>query len=350
MQTTLYYREGSSDKVYQANIVQQDGGYVVQFAYGRRGSTLQTGTKTQAPVPYDEAKKIYDRLVAEKTAKGYTPGENGTPYEHTDKEQQNTGILPQLLNPIEEEDVTGLIDDPAFCAQEKYDGCRIMIRKEGAAINGINRKGLMCGIPSVLVNEVEQIPGDVVIDGESIGEAFFAFDVLMLHGSDVRSQPYKDRLFMLAQVVSRDFGFIKLADTAQATVEKLALLDRMKQEKREGVVFKKLDAPYTPGRPNSGGSQFKYKLYATASFVVNRVNGKRSVSLTLFNGDKVVQAGNVTIPPNHQVPKVGAVVEVRYLYAFKESGIIYQPVYLGQRTDIEPGDCSVKQLKFKSPC
>jgi hypothetical protein len=42
--TTLYYRQGSSDKVYQASLESVDGGYVVHFAYGRRGATLQTGT------------------------------------------------------------------------------------------------------------------------------------------------------------------------------------------------------------------------------------------------------------------------------------------------------------------
>ena len=29
-------------------------------------------------------------------------------------------------------------------------------------------------------------------------------------------------------------------------------------------------------------------------------------------------------------------VEVRYLYAFRQSGAIYQPCYLGEREDIEP--------------
>ena len=42
---TLYYREGSSDKVYQAGLTPKDGGYVVTFAYGRRGATLNTGIK-----------------------------------------------------------------------------------------------------------------------------------------------------------------------------------------------------------------------------------------------------------------------------------------------------------------
>ena len=34
---TLYYREGSSDKVYEAIIEPQGEGFVVNFAYGRRG-------------------------------------------------------------------------------------------------------------------------------------------------------------------------------------------------------------------------------------------------------------------------------------------------------------------------
>jgi bifunctional non-homologous end joining protein LigD len=347
-QITLYYREGSSDKVYQASITPKDGGHVVEFAYGRRGATLQTGTKTQAPVPYDQARKIYDRLISEKTAKGYTPGEDGTPYQHTDREEQSTGILPQLLNPIEDGDVQRFINDPAFCAQEKFDGKRILIRKEDAAIDGINRKGLMCGIPSLLVNEVRQIPGNCVIDGESIGDVLFVFDLLLLHGRDMRSQPYRDRLFALRQVIAPEFGFLKLADTVFDRAGKAALLEKLRRENREGIVFKNLGAAYVAGRPASGGDNLKHKFVASASFIVNRVNGKRSVSLMLFNGDKVVPSGNVTIPPNYKVPVVGDVVEARYLYAFRESGSIFQPVYLGKRDDITAIECTVAQLKYKA--
>src|SRR4051795_1161651 len=77
---TLYYRQGASDKVYRAAVEPSGPGYVVTFAFGRRGSTLQTGTKTPQPVGYDEARVIFDRFVREKTAKGYTPGADGTPY------------------------------------------------------------------------------------------------------------------------------------------------------------------------------------------------------------------------------------------------------------------------------
>jgi bifunctional non-homologous end joining protein LigD len=61
-----------------------------------------------------------------------------------------------------------------------------------------------------------------------------------------------------------------------------------------------------------------------------------------------VSAGNVTIPPNHEVPSKGEVVECQYLYAFRESGSIYQPVYLGKRTDIPAAECTTDQLKYKA--
>jgi len=352
-QITLYYRQGSSDKVYQAGIAQQNGGFAVHFAYGRRGATLQTGTKTHAPVPYDQAKKIYDKLIQEKTSKGYTPGEDGTPYQHTDKADQVSGILPQLLNPIEADQVQRYIDDPAFCAQEKFDGRRVLVRKEGPVLEGINRKGLITGIPSPVAGEVRDIPGDVVLDGESIGDVLFVFDLLLLHGADIRCQPYRDRLFALSQVISAEFGFLKLADTAFDLLDKVALLEKLTRENREGIVFKRISAAYVAGRPASGGDNLKRKFYETASFIVGKVNGKRSVSLKLLKGKAFVDAGNVTIPPNRQVPLPATVIEVRYLYAFRESGIIYQPVYLGERTDINPGNCLVSQLKYKeeaNPC
>ena len=59
-------------------------------------------------------------------------------------------------------------------------------------------------------------------------------------------------------------------------------------------------------------------------------------------------SGNVTVPPNHPLPELGQVVEVRYLYAFPESGHVYQPVYLGVREDLPQEDCTAGQLKYKA--
>src|SRR3954470_3518919 len=99
---SLYFREGSSDKVYQCAIEPAGQRFVVNFAYGRRGSTLNTGTKTNVPVDFETACKTFEKLVKEKKSKGYSEGEAGTPYQHTEKAERATAFLPQLLNPIDE--------------------------------------------------------------------------------------------------------------------------------------------------------------------------------------------------------------------------------------------------------
>ena len=38
---SLYYNEGRSDKVYRVQMEQTEGGFIVNFQFGRRGSTLQ---------------------------------------------------------------------------------------------------------------------------------------------------------------------------------------------------------------------------------------------------------------------------------------------------------------------
>jgi bifunctional non-homologous end joining protein LigD len=344
----LYYREGSSDKVYQAAIEPAGNQFVVTFAYGRRGATLTTGTKTSAPVDYTAAKKIYTKLVGEKKAKGYTEGADGTPYQHTDK--QPSGILPQLLNPIEEADAAALLHDDDYCAQEKFDGRHLLIRKQDEDIEGINKKGLLVGLPQTVAGELRQLSGSFIPDGEAIGDDYHAFDLLEVNGENLRPMPYRMRLARLMDLLlSRsDYQHVRLVETAFATERKTELWQRLRREKREGIVFKRLDAPYTPGKPNRGGPQLKFKFVTTLSAVVAKINARRSVELSLFNGRSFVSCGNVSIPANHEIPPVGAIVETRYLYAAKESGVLYQPVYLGPRDDVEPGECLVSQLKYKA--
>jgi hypothetical protein len=73
----------------------------------------------------------------------------------------------------------------------------------------------------------------------------------------------------------------------------------------------------------------------------------RSVAWAVYQdpGDGFVEVGNVTIPPNFDIPPAGSLVDVRYLYA-RLGGSLYQPVYLGPRTDVDVAD-SAKSLKFK---
>jgi bifunctional non-homologous end joining protein LigD len=55
--------------------------------------------------------------------------------------------------------------------------------------------------------------------------------------------------------------------------------------------------------------------------------------------------GNCTIPANYEIPQVGDLVEIRYLYAYL-GGSLYQPIYEGIRNDISPEACGEIQLKY----
>jgi hypothetical protein len=77
-QARLEFREGTSDKVYEVDLVEvASGQYVVNFRFGRRGTALRDGTKTPTPLPLAKARPIYDKLIAEKTAGGYQPAPTG---------------------------------------------------------------------------------------------------------------------------------------------------------------------------------------------------------------------------------------------------------------------------------
>lgn len=67
---SLYYRQGSSDKVYNLSIEQSGGQYRVVGEYGRRGGTLKTHNKT-GWVSWGTAITAYDEVLDEKTGKGY---------------------------------------------------------------------------------------------------------------------------------------------------------------------------------------------------------------------------------------------------------------------------------------
>ena len=68
----LQFQDAKSDKVYEVELYYiQEEEYVVNFRYGKRGSTLREGTKTVFPVTQERAEKVYVDLINSKVAKGY---------------------------------------------------------------------------------------------------------------------------------------------------------------------------------------------------------------------------------------------------------------------------------------
>lgn len=363
---SLFYKDARSDKEYHVQIEQVDAGYVVNFQYGRRGSSLQSGTKTAKPVTMGKAISVYEALVREKVGKGYAPGAsshrgvvNRPAASHSSaqslaeaKAQRATGVIPQLLNPISQDDVERYIEDAAWVMQQKFDGRRMLV-KVGSTneITGINRKGESVGISKAIAEELFSLgKKHFVLDGEAIGEKLYVFDVLEYRGGDVRDLPFKDRYRYLTELLSAlpANSSVELAPMYASAADKRAAFEALRASGAEGAVFKQSDSRYVPGRPASGGSALKVKFWQTASVLVESINDKRSVAIALLDGNgAMVNAGNVTIPPNQQIPNPGSILEVRYLYAF-EGGSLFQPTSLGARDDIEREDCVMSQLIYKS--
>ena len=338
----LYFQEGGSDKEYHAHVEAKDGGFVVNFAYGRRGTALTAGTKTSRPTTREDATKIYEKLITEKKAKGYTPSTDGKAFAMTEKAGEVSGLLPQLLNPIEEAEVNRYLEDDRWVMEEKHDGRRLMVRVADGKVEGANRKGLMVSLPKEIETALQNSP-DCVLDGELIGAKLYVFDVLSHAGEDLTGKGYLQRMAVRNSLVFADRNAVEGVESFVGQEAKTAAYQRLQAAGKEGVVFKSADATYKVGRPNVGGTQVKYKFYATCSAVVGTVNQQRSVALLLDN----TSVGNVTIPSNFEVPKVGEVVEIRYLY-YNPGGSLYQPVYLGVREDIDVSECMLSQLKPKS--
>ncbi len=351
---SLRYTGGNSDKLYFLHLIQQGSGWVVNFEYGRYGSTLQSGTKTKAgPVDYAAAKKIYDKIYREKTGEGYKPfGEKSAVIASAPVDVAEW--LPQLLNPIDEVQAAALLNDPNWGMQEKFDGVnRIVGTTEKGEPFAVNKLGKPVPVSATLADDLtdaHQRYGRIVVAGEGMGEMIRAHDLLWL-GYDLRPSRFDDRYHQLQNLLENWlFAKIIIAPLFTSNQDKIREYTRLLKGNFEGVVFKRLNSTYTPGRPASGGDQLKFKFWAEpAAVIVCRINDKSSIGMEMLNeNDERVFVGNCTIPVNHEMPQVGAIVEIKYLYINTPGGHLYQPIYLGPKDAGQLSDCYTKQLKIKA--
>jgi len=339
---TLYFREGISDKFYNANLEEVDNEFRVTFVYGRTGTSGQSGIKGGA-LTYIESKLMYDRLIKEKMAKGYKPDANAISYAGI-SDKIDTGRRPQLLKAMDDEKLERFLKDPAYGAQEKYDGHRKMLDKNPERIISINRKGQQVGYPVILETAAKELTAThFCIDGEEVGNTFYAYDILSTETQDLRKMPYITRWDFLHSIIKGNAHII-IAPLYFTEVKKRELYTRLVAEKKEGIVFKRLDSLYQEAIKND--DQVKFKFYSEASCIVTQVNKQRSVALGIYDRDQLMSIGNCTIPVNKDIPAKGSIVDIKYLYAYK-GGALYQPIFLKERDDISISDCNVSQLKYK---
>lgn len=363
----LWSREGGSDKVYHLWIseVPGGGGFLLHYANGPRGRTPKPGIKTPQPVSRAEAQRHYDEVLRSKLVKGYKPTNDDpmTPFvAPTANARKPDSVAVMLLEPVE--DPERYYNKPTWWAQPKYDGQRVVLKLTGGVARAQNRLGLDFECPKVFVKPLTAIGQDIVLDGEAVGDTYYAFDLIQLRGVDVRNQSYMARFRMLEMLFAAVGGAtIKLSETAKTPEAKRAMHARITAEAGEGMVFKDADAPYEGFRSSRA---VKYKFWKSATVLViarndtgekldlqghvvpsNKPKNRRSIQAALIDGQKLVFVGDVSVPANYAMPSPGAFCEVRYLYAFKGTKKMYQPQYEGERTDVTIDACVLTQLRYK---
>jgi len=176
-----------SDKVYRVSMHRTDGGFLVNGANGKRGSTLKTRPQTDSPVCLEKAEALYAKLVNEKKHHRDTPYVEGPDMGDYDPSPTDPGgtaavavdaivteaIAPQLLTSVEDhEEAARLIGDDGMAVQKKHDGKRIVLVAERSGIFPYNRTKSVCGVAPNLIEEAKKLRekiGNFIFDGESVG-------------------------------------------------------------------------------------------------------------------------------------------------------------------------------------
>jgi len=208
-------------------------------------------------------------------------------------------------------------DDWLF--EVKWDGYRAMVDVHGGAATLTSRKGndLTKRFESVAkaIERSIKTP-DCVLDGEVCaldddGRAtfsamqqgksgtryvFVAFDVLEVEGTPLTDLPLEERHKRLAKLLDRRKRDVQIS---QAFEDGAALYRAAQEQHFEGIVAKRRDSRYQPGRRTR--EWLKIKTHGRQEFVIagyTRGQGRRqgrfgSLILGYWQGDELVYAGNV---------------------------------------------------------
>jgi len=253
---SLVLRNDRHQKSYNVQLQEHDGLWSVDFQYGAIGAPLRAGTKTPTTTTYEVARKIFDKLVDEKTGKKCDCC--GGVYELEGVQGHPVGaafipdptvpgfaptFFPELLAPIGPDQAGEYVVNDGWELEEKLDGHRISILADGTLVYAFNRKGEIIPVPT---RELAELAGQQVhLDGEFVKGSYVAFDILMMDGIEIQNLPRYQRRLALSRFIVRDTTPVGLhmVRTFTGTANKEAALQRFTEAHAEGVVFKKAGAP-----------------------------------------------------------------------------------------------------------
>jgi DNA ligase D-like protein (predicted ligase) len=219
-----------------------------------------------------------------------------------------------FVEPMECLPVTSLPEGQEWSYETKLDGFRLeAVKKKGETTlysrhgNILNRK-----FPYI-ATALEGLPDDTILDGEVValdeqGRSdfnllqnfrsaeskihYYVFDVLALKGKDVSMLPLTERRRILDKALKRN-NHISTSPAEAGSSEKI--LTFVRQHGLEGVVAKRLNSSYEPGKRS--GAWCKYRIHLGQEFVVGGYtpggNGFDALIIGFYRGKDLLFAARV---------------------------------------------------------
>ncbi len=303
-----YAREGGAN-----DILQEDR----SVASGRSMDQIAAG-KGRAPKPFMLAKS---KRASADAVWHSNRGDDVVTYDAPAKKAHGKKVasLPDFVAP----ELCTAVERPpngeGWCHEIKFDGYRVQLRVEDGEATLKTRKGLDwtdkfqaiakegSGLPDALVDgEIVALDRNgapdfstlqaAIADGNTDDLIFYAFDLLFADGEDIRSLPLGERKARLKKLLEarrkgKD-GTIRYVEHFESRGDDV--LQSARKLQLEGIVSKKLGAPYRSGRSESWT---KAKCRAGHEVVLGgwkTTNGKfRSLMAGVHRGDHLAFVGMV---------------------------------------------------------
>lgn len=249
---------------------------------------------------------------------------------------------------------------PDWAYEVKWDGYRLAVHiGPGRRARIITRGGhdWTSRFPTVAADALDLGAGTAILDGEAVvldergasdfgalqqalggrggkrsaaDAVLYAFDLLYLDGRDLRPLPLSDRRRMLIDLIGKQHSSIRLSEEIDA--EGANFLKLACEMDLEGIIAKRLDAPYRCGR---GGEWLKIKCVQSETFVIlgyepsnNALGGIGRLLLAALQGNDIAYVGSVgtgfTVKSSTDLRrKLAALVIDRPAIPIKEKGVVW---------------------------
>ena len=209
---------------------------------------------------------------------------------------------------------TKLPQGPEWSYEIKLDGFRLSTVKQKGETTLYSRRGNILNRKfHYIATALKELPDNTVLDGELValdaaGKSdfgllqnfrsaeskihFYVFDILVLKGKDVSRLPLNERRALFGKIIPHNEH---ISESAVEYGSHAKLLKFVKQHGFEGIIAKRSDSPYEPGKRS--GLWQKYRLNLQQEFVIGGytlgTNGFDALIIGFYRGKDVIFAARV---------------------------------------------------------